>query len=132
MKEDNEALVHQVKFGGKDLVFKDGGHIGFDKLAKKVAKEYVGDKVKPEYQDEYGKRYDKEEAKEVGAKVAAKVYQMQQSKMEQGGEVKGMLSLSEIESKLGKTFSFWSVPYEVSVNGNTYRKILHKNEYRKI
>ncbi len=112
--------------------FKDGGHIGFDKLAKNVAKEYVGDKVKPEYQDEYGKTYDKEEAKEVGAKVAAKVYHEQQAKLEQGGEIKGELTLSEIENKLGKTFGFWSVPYSVEVDGNTYRKIPRTNIYKKL
>jgi len=115
------------------LNYKKGGKLGFEGLAKKVAKEYEGDKVKPEYQDEYGKRYDKEEAKEVGQKVAAKVYRGQQGMMEQGGEIKSELTLSEIESKLGKTFGFWSVPYEVKVDGVTYRKIFNGgNNYRKI
>lgn len=114
------------------MEYEKGGHIGFDKLANKVAKEYEGDKVKPEYQDEYGKTYDKEEAKEVGQKVAAKVYREQQGMMEQGGEIKSTLTLSEIESKLGKTFGFWSVPYEVSVDGHSYRKIMYSNNYKKI
>lgn len=112
--------------------FEEGGHIGFDKLAKKVAKEYEGDKVKPEYQAEYGKTYDKEEALEVGQKVAAKVYRGQEDMMKKGGEIKSELTLSEIESKLGKTFSFWDVPYEVSVDGTTYRKEYMGKTYRKI
>jgi hypothetical protein len=114
------------------LNYKKGGKLGFEGLAKKVAKEYEGDKVKPEYQDEYGKRYDKEEAKEVGQKVAAKVYREQQGMMEQGGEIKSELTLSEIESKLGKTFGFWDVPYEVKVDGVTYRKAFMGKTYRKI
>lgn len=109
-----------------------GGKLGFEGLAKKVAKEYEGDKVKPEYQDEYGKRYDKEEAKEVGQKVAAKVYREQQGMMEKGGEIKSELTLSEIESKLCKTFGFWDVPYEVKVDGITYRKVYMGKTYRKI
>lgn len=183
------------------MEYEKGGHIGFDKLAKKVAKEYEGDKVKPEYQAEYGKTYDKAEALEVGQKVAAKVYRGQEGmmekggdlgsyvsedkkfndykktleekygkgfsnkslseeefeklyelkerrsnsyeknitiedarnpKMEKGGEIKSELTLSEIESKLGKTFGFWSVPYQVSVDGVEYRKKFGSNTYRKI
>lgn len=114
------------------LNYKKGGKLGFEGLAKKVAKEYEGDKVKPEYQSEYGKTYDKEEAKEVGQKVAAKVYREQQGMMEQGGEIKSELTLSEIESKLGKTFGFWDVPYQVSVDGEEYRKKFGSNTYRKI
>lgn len=112
--------------------FEKGGKIGFEGLAKKVAKEYEGDKVKPEYQAEYGKTYDKEEALEVGKKVAAKVYRGQEGMMEKGGEIKSELTLSEIESKLGKTFGFWDVPYQVSVDGIEYRKKFGSNTYRKI
>ena len=52
--------------------------------------------------------------------------------MEKGGEIKSELTLSEIESKLGKTFSFWSVPYEVNVDGATYRKEYMGKNYKKI
>jgi hypothetical protein len=52
--------------------------------------------------------------------------------MEQGGEIKSELTLSEIESKLGKTFGFWDVPYEVKVDGVTYRKAFMGKTYRKI
>lgn len=112
--------------------FEKGGKIGFEGLAKKVAREYEGDKVKPEYQAEYGKTYDKEEALEVGQKVASKVYRGQEGMMEKGGEIKTELTLSEIESKLGKTFGFWSVPYEVTVDGTTYRKEYMGKNYKKI
>jgi ppGpp synthetase/RelA/SpoT-type nucleotidyltranferase len=74
--------------GSPTAVFKGGGEIGFEGLAKKVAKRYSGKKVEPKYQDEYGKTYDSKEAMEVGRKVAAKVYRQQQGKMAYGGYTK--------------------------------------------
>lgn len=73
-------LPQTPDFGGEPRMFKGGGKIGFNALAKKVAAAYKGKKVKPKYQKEYGKTYSAAEANEVGNKIAAKVYRAQQNK----------------------------------------------------
>jgi hypothetical protein len=73
-------LPQTPAFGGTPRMFKTGGKIGFERLAKKVASAYKGKKVKPKYQKQYGKTYSASEAKEVGNKIAAKVYRLQQEK----------------------------------------------------
>lgn len=76
----SSPLPQTPAFGGTAKMFKKGGKIGFQGLAKKVATAYKGKKVKPKYRKEYGATYSASEAKEVGNKIAAKVYRLQQSK----------------------------------------------------
>lgn len=76
----SSPLPQTPAFGGTPRMFKKGGKIGFQGLAKKVAAAYKGKNVKPKYRKEYGTTYSAAEAKEVGNKIAAKVYRLQQGK----------------------------------------------------
>jgi hypothetical protein len=83
-------------------------------------------------EDEFEKLYELKERRINSFEKNIVVEDARKSKMEKGGEIKSTLTLSEIESKLGKTFGFWSVPYQVTVDGVEYRKRFGSNIYNKI
>ena len=83
-------------------------------------------------EEEFEKLYELKERRSNSYEKNIPIEDARNPKMEKGGEIKSELTLSEVESKLGKTFGFWDVPYEVSVDGITYRKKFGSKLYKKI
>jgi len=121
--------------------FEKGGDLGsyvsedkkFNDYKKTLEEKYgKGFSNKSLSEEEFEKLYELKERRSNSYEKNIPIEDARNPKMEKGGEIKSELTLSEIESKLGKTFSFWSVPYEVNVDGATYRKEYMGKNYKKI
>lgn len=121
--------------------FEKGGDLGsyvsedkkFNDYKKTLEEKYgKGFSNKSLSEEEFEKLYELKERRSNSYEKNIPIEDARNPKMEKGGEIKSELTLSEIESKLGKTFGFWDVPYQVSVDGIEYRKKFGSNTYRKI
>lgn len=134
LKKEYEEKYSKEEFEkGGDL----GSYVSEDKKFndyKKILEEKYGKGFsnKSLSEEEFEKLYELKERRSNSYEKNIPIEDARNPKMEKGGEIKSELTLSEIESKLGKTFGFWDVPYEVKVDGTTYRKAFMGKTYRKI
>ncbi len=136
--EKGEELTELSKLKEGDIILSHSEQFNSDNTLKITGIRTYGTKTSYDvvyWNPETNKRIGDEEmsVSDVDLKMGMNKYYLPKSdKFEKGGEIKGELTLSEIENKLGKTFGFWSVPYSVEVDGRNYRKIPHSNIYRKV